>query len=198
MLTRYFLPFYLLAYVFAAFFWRSYQVKKRTGVNPVTFKGSDSAHDYVGRMFKLLFAMVFGIVVIYSFIPSAYEFTLPVRWLESAVLGWIGFALLLTSLLWTVIAQAQMGDSWRIGVDTDNRTALVKRGIFRISRNPIFFGMTITLLGLFFLIPSAITLLTLVLGIVLIGVQVRLEEEHLRRLHGEVYEEYCRQVRRWL
>ena len=43
---RYFLPLYLLAYFIAAFFWRSYVIWKKTGVNPVVFKGSDSAHDF--------------------------------------------------------------------------------------------------------------------------------------------------------
>jgi hypothetical protein len=53
-----FLPAYLVAYFFAAFFWRSYVVRRRTGVNPLVFKGADNAHDYVGRVFKLLFAVV--------------------------------------------------------------------------------------------------------------------------------------------
>jgi hypothetical protein len=58
MSLRYFLPIYLLAYIIAAFFWRSYEVWKKTGVNPVVFKGSDSAHDFVGRVFKALFAVI--------------------------------------------------------------------------------------------------------------------------------------------
>ena len=46
-------------------------------------------------------------------------------------------------------------------------------------------------------IPNAITLLTFVMGAVLIQVQVRLEEEFLRKSHGEEYSVYCRRVRRW-
>jgi len=47
---RYFLPLYLLAYFGAAFFWRSFMVWKRTGVNPIVFKGSDDAHDFIERV----------------------------------------------------------------------------------------------------------------------------------------------------
>ena len=43
MSLRYFLPVYLLAYIIAAFFWRSYVVWKKTGVNPVVFKGDFSS-----------------------------------------------------------------------------------------------------------------------------------------------------------
>jgi hypothetical protein len=50
MILRYFLPLYLVAYVIAAFFFRSYVVWKKTGINPVVFKGSDSAHDFIGRV----------------------------------------------------------------------------------------------------------------------------------------------------
>jgi protein-S-isoprenylcysteine O-methyltransferase Ste14 len=31
-----------------------------------------------------------------------------------------------------------MDNSWRIGIDEENKTGLVTKGIFSISRNPIF------------------------------------------------------------
>ena len=91
-----------------------------------------------------------------------------------------------------------MGTAWRIGIDTSNATDLVQSGVFRFSRNPIFVGIRMTLLGLFLVIPSAATLATLVLGDALTQIQVRLEEEFLAKTHGAVYEKYRRQVRRWL
>jgi hypothetical protein len=39
-------------------------VWKRTGVNPIVFKGSDDAHDFIGRIFKLLFALIVGVVLV--------------------------------------------------------------------------------------------------------------------------------------
>jgi len=195
---RYFLPLYLFVYILVAFVWRSYVVWKHTGISPVTFKGSDNAHDFVGRVFKLLFVLILLVVFVYSFFPYAYVYTAPIQWLEHRWLRLIGVLLLLLSLLWIVIAQAQMGEAWRIGIDTEHRTLLAQNGLFAISRNPIFFGMMVTLLGLFLTLPNAITLLTFVLGVVLIGVQVRLEEEYLAQLHPEAYADYQRRVRRWL
>ena len=195
---RYFLPLYLVAYVFAAFVWRTLIVWKRTGVNPVVFKGSDDAHDFIGRIFKLLFVLIVAVVLSYSLWPSIYRYTVPISWLEHTSLRWLGVALLLMSLVWTVLAQAQMGVSWRIGIDSEHQTPLVQAGVFGLSRNPIFLGIIITLLGLFLIIPNAATLLVVVLGTVIIQVQVRLEEEFLRKMHGDKYEEYRRGVRRWL
>ena len=198
MSLRYFLPVYLLAYVIAAFIWRSYAVWKRTGVNPVVFKGSDSAHDFIGRVTKALFGLVVAVVVIQAFIPSLYQYVMPISWLERAWVRWSGVILLLGSLVWTILAQAQMGHSWRIGIDYEHRTKLVQAGVFRLSRNPIFVGMMITLLGLFLTIPNVATLITLVVGIILIGIRVRLEEEYLTKVHGQEYLQYCRSVGRWL
>ena|SRR6185369_15415566 len=101
-------------------------------------------------------------------------------------------------LIWTVLAQAQMGKSWRIGIDEEHRTPLVTSGVFGWSRNPIFVGIKITLLGLFLIIPNALTLLAFVMGVVLIQIQVRLEEDFLVKTHGEDYEQYRREVRRWM
>jgi protein-S-isoprenylcysteine O-methyltransferase Ste14 len=198
MSLRYFLPIYLLAYIIAAFFWRAYEVWKKTGVNPVVFKDSDSAHDFVGRVFKALFAVIVAVVVIYAFIPSAYQYVMPIHWLERTWIKLPGIVLLLVSLLWTMLAQAQMGNSWRIGIDTEHRTKLVQTGVFRLSRNPIFVGMIVTLLGLFLMIPNVGTLIALLVGIILIGIQVRLEEEYLTSTHGDTYIEYRRNVRRWM
>ncbi|CAG0926634.1 hypothetical protein TFLX_00137 [Thermoflexales bacterium] len=55
-----------------------------------------------------------------------------------------------------------------------------------------------TLLGLFCMLPNAITLAMLVVGEALLQIQVRLEEEYLTETHGEVYLQYRRQTRRWL
>lgn len=55
------------------------------------------------------------------------------------------------SLVLMLVAQAQMGFSWRIGIDEKNRSTLVTNGLFGLSRTTIFLSLCITLLGLFFL-----------------------------------------------
>ncbi|MFN4252211.1 methyltransferase [Deinococcus sp.] len=89
----------------------------------------------------------------------------------------------------TLVAQVQMGASWRIGLERA-RTALVQSGVFARSRNPIFLAMRLMLLGLFLAAPQAVTLTLLVVGEVLMQVQVRLEEAYFmgkrtrRTAHG--------------
>jgi protein-S-isoprenylcysteine O-methyltransferase Ste14 len=197
-MTGYFLVVWLLVYFAVAFVLPSYRVWKRTSVNPVTFRGADNAHDYIGKLFKIVMAALASVVFVFAFAPDIYKFLLPVVWLENQIIQFLGIGLLLLSLGWTVLAQIQMGNSWRIGIDEEKHTALVRAGLFRFSRNPIFLGMVVSLLGFFLTIPNALTLLFLVLGFVLLQIQIRLEEEFLSGLHGKEYTEYRRMVRRWL
>ena len=188
----------MAAYLLTAFVWRSYSVWKHTGINPVVFKRGDDAHDFIGRVSKLILALVFVVVLVYSFFPRVYLLMMPFDWMDYRWLRVIGVALLLASLIWTAIAQRHMGASWRIGIDKEHRTTLVHGGLYNFSRNPIYVGMISTFLGLFLAIPNALTLLVLVLGIVLVSIQTRLEEEYLLKTHGEAYADYQRRVRRWL
>ncbi len=137
-------------------------------------------------------------IIIYAFAPNFYPYLLPIVWLENRTVQLVGIALLLVSLVWTILAQIQMGNSWRIGIDEEKETALVQSGLFRFSRNPIFLGMQVTLLGFFLAMPNALTLLILAVGFVLMQIQVRLEEEFLAGTHGTEYEDFKRAVRRWL
>lgn len=195
---RIILPVYLVVYFAVAFAWRSVVVWKQTGINPYVLGKTDTAYDYIGVVFRVTFGMLAAAIILYSVFTSVYVYTAPIVWLDFNIFKWIGLALLIVSFIWTAIAQAQMGNSWRIGIDKENRTDLVHKGLFKVSRNPIFVGMRVALLGVFLIIPNALTLLALGLGDVLMQIQVRLEEEHLRGLHGADYDAYQGEVRRWI
>ncbi|REL35362.1 isoprenylcysteine carboxylmethyltransferase family protein [Thalassotalea euphylliae] len=78
-------------------------------------------------------------------------------------------------------------------------SSLVKTGIYRITRNPMYLGF------LLMLIAYAVYLqhpFTLVWCGVFVGYmtqfQIKPEERMLNQLFGEPYHEYCEQVRRWI
>jgi len=195
---RYFLPLYLVIFFATAFLWRSFLVRKRTGVNPYMLGNRDTAHGYAGFLFRLVFLACICIVTLYVLWTDGYQYLTPIYWLQLPIVVYLGIGLLIVSLIWILIAQAQMGDSWRIGIDSDRTTELVRRRFYRWSRNPIFLGMRFTLLGFFLTLPSAAALAILTLGNALVQIQVRLEEEYLLRTHGESYRVYCQQTPRWL
>jgi len=171
---------------------------KRTGVNPLTFNKSDDAHGYNGKVFAFISLFEILVVFIGAFKDEWYQYLLPFWYLEHSYLQYIGWVLLLLSLVSVWIAQSQMANSWRIGIDEKNKTELVTNGLFSISRNPIFLGVMIANIGLFLIIPNAFTLLIVALSMVSINTQIRLEEAFLKTTHRDAYEQYFNKVRRWI
>lgn len=189
---------FFVAYVLIGFVWRSVLVYRRTGKNPLVLPADDDAYGYVGRAFKVVLVALGAIVLAHAFAPGLLVNAGDLHWIRSSATLAAGWALLVLSAGWMAVAQAQMGNSWRIGIDAKNPTELVSTGLFAVSRNPIFLSVRLSLLGLLLVLPNAMTLSLLAAGEVLMQVQVRLEEHHLRRLHGERYQVYRAKVRRWL
>lgn len=167
-------------------------------MNPYKLGSTESAHDYIGVLFHFVLVGCAIVVILYTFFSEGYKFLVPIEWLNHPVLVWIGISLLIVALLWILLAQSNMGRSWRIGVDTEVKTDLVQSGLFAISRNPIFLGMRLMLIAFFLVLPNALTFAIWLLGDSLMQIQVRLEEAHLREIHGDLYNVYARRVRRWL
>lgn len=193
---RIFLPIYFTIYFGLAFVLKSVVVAKRIGKNPLVLPKDDSAYGLIGLYFKLTLIALFAYVIAYALFPACHDQFLPITRLDHSFINYIGLTLLFISLLWIIIAQGHMKNSWRIGIDKDTKTDLVTSGLFSVSRNPIFFGMILSLIGLFLTTPNALTILFLVLGYVLIQIQIRLEEEYLTKQHGQLYLNYQQKVRR--
>ena len=123
----------------------------------------------------------------------------PLPWLDFAVVRWAGLALALLGIAGTAAAQLAMGDSWRIGVDPQERTTLVTGGPFRLVRNPIFTAFLAGCAGLTLMIGNIVALLGFVGLIAAVQVQVRVvEEPHLWRIHRQRYMDYTTRVGRFV
>lgn len=195
---RIFLPVYFVVSTLAIFVVRAHLVKRRTGHSPLIERWQDDLRGYVARMLVLSEVLVVLDIVAYAVGGEVYAYTAPLSGLEHPAVQLVGAGLLVATLVWVIVAQTQMGASWRVGVDPDERTTLVTRGIFARSRNPVFLGMRLSLLGLFLVTPNLVAALALLLAEVLMQVQVRIEERYLEDVHGAAFEAYRAQVPRWL
>ena len=78
---------------------------------------------------------------------------------------------------------------------------LVVKGLYRYVRNPMYVGMAVFLIGEALVLPEItrdMLILVGVLALCVTGFIMGYEEPTLRRLFGSDYEEYCRNVRRWI
>jgi protein-S-isoprenylcysteine O-methyltransferase Ste14 len=192
-LTVYFISFFGLAVI-----WRNYVVTKKAGVNAFKLNKKTGVEAITSLYFKYLPLVSMLVFILYVFFPTIYQSIGPMALISHNLFQLLGMGIMLIALVWIVIAQSQMGASWRIGIDHDNRTEFIKKGLFRYSRNPIFVGVIFLSFGFFLVLPNPLTLTILVLDIALIQIQVAVEEQFLAKAHGQAYAEYCEQVRRWV
>ncbi|TMA11561.1 MAG: isoprenylcysteine carboxylmethyltransferase family protein [Deltaproteobacteria bacterium] len=109
-----------------------------------------------------------------------------------------GTVLLFGGIGFLVMAQLDLGASWRIGIEEGTSPGLVTTGLYRFCRNPIFLAILITLTGYTLLLPTRLSL-ALLLGTFLgVRQQVLVEEAYLLRSYGDSYREYARRVGRFL
>mgnify|MGYP000191606915 FL=1 len=188
---------FFILYFLLVFVLRSFLLWRKTKVNPLTFNKGDDAHGYNGKVFGIISVIELVVVSVYAFIPSSHKFMLPFWYLENDSLVYLGWALLIISLLFVWFAQGNMRESWRIGIDEENKTELVTDGFFSFSRNPIFLGIMIANIGLFMVLPNAFTLLIIALSTISVNTQIRLEEEFLKNEFGSQYTQYQTKVNRW-
>lgn len=192
------LPTFTLFYFLVVFVFRSYMLYRQTGVNPMVFTKTDNAHDFIGKSYKLMILFTWFSIAMYSFFPEYYKYILPIWYLENDTMMLVSAIIVVLSFLWVLTAQLQMAKSWRIGINYSEKTELVSTGLFRLSRNPVFFGVLISYIGTFLIVPNAISFSAMLITIIVINVQVRMEEEFLEKVHGQEYLNYKSKVRRWI
>ena len=124
----------------------------------------------------------------------------PLRFVPASVPGaWVGGAIFASALalaIWAIVTIRKAGTQVETYKPT---TAIVANGPYRFTRNPIYLGMVLGLIGLAIAFDSLWILATLVLFYLVIryGVVAR-EEDYLERKFGDVYLGYKSRVRRWL
>ncbi|HEX8574884.1 MAG TPA: isoprenylcysteine carboxylmethyltransferase family protein [Flavobacterium sp.] len=197
-ILRIILPTYFIIYFAFAFIAKNIAVAKRIGKNPIALQKNDNIYGHTELYFGLVIIFIFIYVLLFAFVPTLYSYFLPITYIDTWTMKYIGLGILAFTLVWTIIAQEHLKNSWRIGIDTKTKTEFITTGIFARSRNPIFLGIIGSLIGLFLITPNALTTLFLILGYILIQIQIKLEEEFLMSQHGQKYMDYKQKVRQLL
>ncbi|MFE9466821.1 methyltransferase family protein [Streptomyces virginiae] len=110
-----------------------------------------------------------------------------------------GLLLTVAGMTFTLAAQTNMGASWRVGVDSGERTTLVTGGLFAHVRNPVFTAMVFTAVGLALMVPNWIAVLGLIALTAAVQLQVRVvEEPYLSTVHPDAYGAYTARTGRFL
>ena len=111
----------------------------------------------------------------------------------------MGVAPLAIGILFNVMADAGFKRVQTTVKPFEISSALVTNGIFRISRNPMYLGMLLILLGIAILMGTLSPFVIIIIfGVVMELVFVRREEEMLEDKFGSEWNDYKKKVKKWL
>jgi protein-S-isoprenylcysteine O-methyltransferase Ste14 len=178
------------------FVWRAWLAHRRTGSTGLRgMKGKMGSAEWVaglGFVTALVIAVLGPLLQLFGVIAALS--VLQAQWIQTT-----GVALAVLGIVLTVWAQLDMGDSWRVGVDDTETTALVRTGVFGRVRNPIYTAMLTFNLGIALVTPNLVSLAGLAVALAALQLQVRrVEEPYLLGKHGQAYRSYTASVGRFI
>jgi len=127
------------------------------------------------------------------------HFLLPLARIVPTVWNLTGLVFLVSGITLNLIADRafqQVGTTVKPYQESSN---LVASGVFQISRNPMYLGMVLTLIGIAVLLRTLSPLLVVIPFAILINqVYIRVEEQMLLEKFGAKWQAYKTKTRRWL
>jgi protein-S-isoprenylcysteine O-methyltransferase Ste14 len=164
---------------------------RRTGIKATHLGNIDKTDFLIPPVALFYFYTVFAAAFRWPIVSAQ-------RFFHSNPAAWAGVALCLGGLVILLMSLVSFGRSFRVGIDIDHPDELVTTGIFSVTRNPIYVGFGLVLIGEFLVFPNWVPLLYLAGGIALFHRQVLREEDFMRGHYGEQYVQYCQRVRRYV
>jgi protein-S-isoprenylcysteine O-methyltransferase Ste14 len=138
-------------------------------------------------------------VAILIALPVLFHYLIPVKTVVTQPYSYLGIVVMLLGLAlmtWAAMLFRKAGTSFQL---QGGGSILVTSGPFQFSRNPMYLGMLIWLIGLAILFGSLIVFLFPILFFLLANfLVIPLEEKDLQRIFGEGFIEYKKHVRRWI
>ncbi len=141
---------------------------------------------------EILMKIATYLIVLVEIISIIFDFVL----LKSNV-RWIGVSISFVGVCFFVVAVLSMKDSWRAGIPEKDKTELVTKGIYKISRNPAFLGFDLLYIGLLIAFFNFIHLVFVLYAVIMLHLQIIQEEEFLFKIFGEKYEVYKNKTARY-
>lgn len=195
--SRWFLAIFFVAV--ALFYTVSISLKtRRAGVSPVTFGCFPARHWLIHTTFRVFRAAILLVCLIRLPYPGIDRYLVPIQALWAPAILLAGNAIMLASFAALIWLHQAMGSDWRSGIPQADVRPLLTTGAYALSRNPMFLLIQAAQFGFFLSLPSVFTLVCLLVGMVAIHAQARLEERHLEAHHGEAYARYRAKTPRWL
>jgi protein-S-isoprenylcysteine O-methyltransferase Ste14 len=137
---------------------------------------------------------------IYLALAGALSAVFPWRAFIELRILWLGIPLLISGVLLSLSAALLFRqESTEISPTSGTNRALVVRGPYRLTRNPMYLGLVIASLGIAFCVGSLpMFAVPLLVFATTNWVHIPFEEAKMCRQFGDAFDRYTRQTRRWI
>ena len=113
-------------------------------------------------------------------------------------LRYLGVVIAFAGVACFAVSVYTMRDSWRAGIPENDKTEIVTKGIYGISRNPAFLGFDLTYTGLLLMFLNPFLLVFSVFAMAMLHMQILQEEKFMEKTFGKAYHDYRNHVYRYL
>ena len=169
-------------------------------INPIAIGRGKKGFSFIFELIAAGGLIVWISAIVLRAIHSTFHVFpagLDVRVFESGIARSIGVLLVAFAIVIFALAFLSFGNSWRVGMDTQTPGALVTRGTFALTRNPIFVSLDLWFIGVFLINETFGFLVFALAAVIVLHSQMLREEKFLLGLYGEPYREYTARTARY-
>lgn len=164
-------------------------------INPLQFLSLKNTKEFF--LWQGMFLVLLGYGVLIFLRVGRYSIGKELTFLNTLFFTVLGIVLTLLGFVIMATAHQQMGQAWRMGIDAQQKTMLVEKGLYSWSRNPIYVAIVLQALGLVLLLKTWLAMILFLLLFISVFLIIKTEEQFLIRVFGKKYGEYRKRVRRF-
>ena len=183
----------LLVYI-GAFVGIVVAVRRSTGANP---RGHAKGHALAALFNGLAALLLLVTAIAYPLQARSVDWFGRIALLDDPLARGVGVVSLVLAGVCLIWGEASLGRSFRVALP-ESVQPLVTHGIYRFTRNPLALSVDMLALGVLFLAPSCLALISWVTNVAAYEWKIRIEEAYLSEAHGAAYAAYCQRIGRYL
>ena len=136
---------------------------------------------------------------IYLIISILLHYVLPIAQIINSPANWLGFIFFAIGSLLNIWSDQLMKKNKTTVKPLEKPSTLIQTGPFKISRNPMYLGIALLLIGAGFILGSVTSFVGVILFVAAMEmVFIPKEEKILQEQFGEEYMKYKKKVGRWI
>jgi protein-S-isoprenylcysteine O-methyltransferase Ste14 len=137
-----------------------------------------------------------GYILWFLFLCSLFD-VINLRMVSFKIFNYISYCTVILGMIFTFISLINLGKSTRLGLPSE-KTIFIQKGIYKISRNPMYVGFNLFTISSIFQNANIIVLILGIYSIYSYHLIIKGEENFLEKRFRKQYLDYKKRVNRYL